>query len=77
MAYSFEKDIKPYFNATDQDHMSFMFDLWSASDVCENASEIRDAIVKKRMPQGNPWDDKKIAQFIAVFDPWKAEGCAP
>lgn len=77
MAVSFEKDIKPYFTAIDHDHMRFMFDLWNASDVCDNYDDIREQITRKRMPRPTPWDDAKIAKFLAVFDPWKQGGCAP
>lgn len=77
MAVSFEKDVKPYFTATDQDHMSFMFDLWNASDVQANFDGILDALMTGRMPLGDPWPQPKRDQFKTTFEAWKAGGYQP
>jgi len=79
-APGFAKDIKPYFDARDRDHMLNqvgLFDLWLDSDVCNNYSGIRDAIEQKRMPIPDPWPDVKIQTFLPLFDAWKNGGCQP
>ena len=79
-AVSFRTDIKPFFTATDRDHMLNqvgLFDLHLASDVCGHYAEIRDAVSHKRMPIPEPWDDARIQQFVSLFDAWKNGGCEP
>jgi hypothetical protein len=69
MALSFAKDIKPLFNAVDQDHMlngQGMFDLWDYDDVKTNASLILGALQAGRMPpkrDGGPWPKEKVQKF--------------
>jgi hypothetical protein len=66
----YANDIKPLFTELDQDHMSFMFDLWSFDDVMANADDIYDAVSKKRMPKApeDKWDQGKIDTFKAWMD---------
>jgi hypothetical protein len=79
MALSFEKDIKPLFNAVDQDHMlnqMGMFNLWDYNDVKSNASDILGAVSKGKMPpkaDGGPWPKEKVQKF----QDWINEGCQP
>ena len=75
---SYEKDIKPLFTATDQAHMSFMFDLWSYEEVKNNANDIYDAVSHQRMPPSpphgeGPWTQDKID----LFKKWMDEGFPP
>ena len=79
MALSYAKDIKPLFNAVDQDHMlndQRMFDLWSYDDVKGNAEAIYDAVSGGRMPpesDGGPWSKDKVAKFKQ----WMDQGSQP
>ena len=74
MALSYAKDIKPLFNAVDQDHMlnqQGMFDLWSYDDVKTNATDIYGAVSGGRMPpkrDGGPWPKDKVAKFKQWMD---------
>lgn len=80
MATSFEKDVKPYFTAKDQDHMlnmAGMFDLWNAEDVQNNFDDILDSLMAGRMPRGNPWPQDKRNKFKATFESWKSGGFQP
>jgi hypothetical protein len=78
MALSFATDIKPLFTSTDQEHMSFMFDLWDYGDVKSNAAEIYDSVSAGRMPVDNdgkakPWSKDQVA----TFKQWMDQGCQP
>lgn len=79
MALSYATDIKPLFNAVDQDHMlnqQGMFDLWNYNDVKTNADLILGAVSSGHMPpkkDGGPWPPAKVA----TFKQWKDEGCQP
>ena len=78
MALSFASDIKPLFTAKDQEHMSFMLDLWDYNDVKSNASEIYDSVSAGRMPQDAdgkpiPWPKDRVA----TFKQWIDEGRQP
>ena len=79
MALSYAKDIKPLFNAVDQDHMlngAGMFDLWSYDDVKANAEGIYDSVSAGRMPpkkDGGPWSKDKMTKFKQ----WMDEGSQP
>lgn len=78
MALSFATDIKPLFTAKDQEHMTFMFDLWDYNDVKSNAAEIYDSVSAGRMPlAGNgkpiPWPKDQVA----TFKQWMDAGCQP
>jgi hypothetical protein len=78
MALSFATDIKPLFTAKDQEHMSFMFDLWDYNDVKSNAAEIYDSVSAGRMPEGDdgkpkPWPKDQVAKFKQ----WMNEGSKP
>ena len=68
---SFEKDIKPLMTAADQQHMLFMFDLWSYDEVKDNAGDIYDSVSNGRMPpaqQGGPWSKDKVDLFKQWMD---------
>jgi len=76
MALSFDNDIKPLFTEKDRDHMAFMFDLGSYSDVKDNADDIYDAVSNGRMPPasaGGPWPKDKVD----LFKQWIDGGCQP
>ena len=78
MALSFATDIKPLFTAKDQEHMSFMFDLWDYADVKAQAEEIYDSVSAGRMPiddnnNPQPWPKEQVAKFKQ----WIDEGCKP
>lgn len=77
-ALSYEKDIKPLFTATDRDHMSFMFDLWSYEEVKSNASDIYDAVSNQRMPPSPPQGEGPWTQDqIDTFKTWMDDGFQP
>ena len=68
---SFENDIKPLITAADQEHMLFMFDLWSYDDVKSNADEIYDSVSNGRMPppsSGRTWSPDQVALFKQWMD---------
>jgi hypothetical protein len=79
MALSYQKDIKPMFTATDQDHMlnqQGMFDLWNYDDVKSNADAIYQAVKSGRMPPPGTeprWDTAKVQKFKQ----WMDEGYPP
>jgi hypothetical protein len=76
MALSFATDIKPMFTSKDQEHMTFMFDLWNYDDVKSNASEIYTTVQEGTMPPpgtGERWTPDQVARFKS----WMDEGCAP
>jgi hypothetical protein len=78
MALSFATDIKPLFTAKDQEHMSFMFDLWDYDDVKSNADGIYDSVSAGRMPidgggKPQPWPKDQVAKFKQ----WMDEGSQP
>ena len=81
MATTLGTNIKPYFSACYRDHMTFMFDLWSADDAKKNWQEIYDSVEAKRMPRrGCPegvWDDTRRQQFLSDFTNWKNDGFQP
>jgi hypothetical protein len=70
---SYAADVKPLFTETDQEHMSFMFDLWSYDDVKEHADGIYGAVSDGSMPPGDPWS----ADQVATFKAWMAGGYQP
>jgi tyrosinase len=74
-ALSYEKDIRPLFTATDQAHMSFMFDLWSYEEVKSNATEIYDAVSNQTMPPPpeGPWSQAQVD----TFKNWMDDGFQP
>jgi len=74
-ALSYEKNIRPLFTATDQAHMSFMFDLWSYEEVKSTATEIYDAVSNQTMPPPpkGPWSQDQID----TFKTWMDDGFQP
>jgi hypothetical protein len=73
---SFEKDIKPLMREPDRAAMQFMFDLWSYSDVKDNADDIYDSVSHGRMPPpdaGGPWSKDKVD----TFKQWMDDGYQP
>jgi hypothetical protein len=81
MALSYEKDIKPLFNAVDQDHMlnkKGMFDLWKYDDVKKNAARIYRSVAAGRMPPPPPRDDGPWPkEKVAKFKQWMDDGLQP
>ncbi len=82
MALSYATDIKPLFTNLDHDHMLkapqfARMDLWSYTDVKNNASRILSAVQNGMMPPPNsgeqPWDQTKIN----TFQQWINEGYPP
>jgi hypothetical protein len=79
MAVSFATNIRPLFNDTDIDHMSFFCNLASYDDVKTNAADILGRLNGtggRQMPpvsSGGPWPPANIA----LFQTWITEGCQP
>jgi hypothetical protein len=68
---SFEHEIKPLFLPFDRDAMLFAFDLWSHSDVVENAAMIIQRLERGEMPCDRPWP----LQQLELFRSWMQQGC--
>lgn len=71
----FQLHILPLFNATDHQHMSFLFDLWDYDQVVSNAQEILDhvtgdALLMPPLDAGGPWPD----EWVRLFQRWKDTG---
>ena len=81
MSIGFVSTIKPYFTDCYRDHMQFMMDLWSASDVQGNWQAIHDAVQDGSMPQdGCPdgtWTSAQAQKFLSDFQAWKDAGFPP
>lgn len=56
----FTEHVKGMFRKMDRESMSFVFDLWSYSDVCKHAGEILRRIESGTMPCDGPWPRKKV-----------------
>src|SRR5579859_4179777 len=63
---SFAKHIKPLFRKMDRESMSFVFDLWSLSDVRHHAAEILKRLEGGTMPCDGAWP----AERVSVFRSW-------
>jgi hypothetical protein len=75
---SYAAQIKPLFTQVDQNHMTFMFDLWSYDDVKTYASEIYGALSNKSMPPPPPRGDGPWTQDkIDLFNQWMQDGYQP
>jgi hypothetical protein len=66
----FSEHVKALFRRKDQQSMSFVFDLWSFSDVHEHADAILSRLEAGSMPCEGAWPEERIA----VFRRWIAAG---
>jgi CDGSH-type Zn-finger protein len=71
-AVSFAQHIKPLFRKMDRESMSFVFDLWSHSDVSKYATEIHKRLESGTMPCDGAWPKEKVD----VFGRWIETGMA-
>ncbi|WP_155713679.1 hypothetical protein [Burkholderia stagnalis] len=72
---SYQLHIRPLFTAQQINCMSGYFDLSNLADVKQNAQDIYGRLQDKSMPADatGPWPD----EWIALFQRWINEGCAP
>lgn len=79
MAVSYAADIRPLFNDTDINHMSFFCDLANYDDVKTNADDILNRLkgvggpVMPPSSADGPWPQSNID----LFSQWIADGCQP
>jgi len=59
----FAQHIKPLFWKMDRASMSFVFDLWSAADVRQHATEILKRLENGSMPCDGAWPPEKVDVF--------------
>jgi hypothetical protein len=69
----FQADIKPLFRSRDQQAMTFAFDLFSYTDVSNNADAILARLRAGTMPCDGPWPDDRVA----LFERWVGGGKLP
>jgi CDGSH-type Zn-finger protein/truncated hemoglobin YjbI len=69
----FEAHIRPLFRERDRTSMLFTFDLWSAADVRQHASEILEQLRGGTMPCDGAWPES----WTEVFARWAATGFQP
>jgi CDGSH-type Zn-finger protein len=67
---AFAANIKPLFRERDRAAMRFAFDLWSHTDVTDNAQAILERLQAGSMPCNAAWPDERLA----VFDRWVEAG---
>lgn len=72
---SYQLHIQPLFTAKQQACMLDQLDLKKYEDVRQWAVQIASTLAKKTMPadETKPWPD----EWIALFQRWVDEGCAP
>lgn len=72
---SYQLHIQALFTNGQQGCMSYAFDLKKYEDVKLWSTKIAKRLGDKTMPAGNtgPWPD----EWIALFQRWVDEGCAP
>ena len=70
---SFAKHVKPLFRKMDRESMSFVFDLWSCSDVCKHATEILRRLENGTMPCDGAWPKEKVELLRRWIDTGMAE----
>jgi hypothetical protein len=70
---SFDADIKPLFRERDRGAMRWAFDLWSYSDVSENADAIAGRLEDGTMPCDTAWPDDQVELFKRWIDEGKKE----
>jgi len=73
-AVTFTRHIKPLFRKMDRDSMSFVFDLWSHSDVRTHAPEILKRLENGTMPCDGAWPREKVDLFRRWIDSGTVEG---
>ncbi len=59
----FEADIRPLFRPSDVRAMTFVFDLSTYEDVCDNADAILERLRSGDMPCDEPWPADRVALF--------------
>ena len=64
----FAADVRPLFRDTDQQSMTFLFDLFSVDDVRTHATAIQDALTAGLMPCDGAWSADKIDVFRRWID---------
>lgn len=70
---SFAAHIKPLFRKMDRESMSFVFDLWSYSDVRKHATEIHRRLDSGTMPCDGAWPKERVNAFRRWIDAGMAE----
>jgi len=72
---SYSLHIQPLFTASQRACMLGKFDLYKYEDVRQWAGKIASSLANKTMPadDSKPWPD----EWIALFQRWIDEGCAP
>jgi len=70
---TFARQIKPLFRKMDRDSMSFVFDLWSYSDVRTHAPEILKRLGNGTMPCDGAWPKEKVDLFHRWIDSGMAD----
>jgi CDGSH-type Zn-finger protein/truncated hemoglobin YjbI len=69
----FTQHIKPLFRKMDRESMSFVFDLWSYSDVSKHATEILRRLENGTMPCDGAWPSEKVNLLRRWIDSGMAE----
>jgi hypothetical protein len=67
---NFETDVKPMFRESDRQSMQSAFDLWSYTDVSENADAILAVLRSGAMPCDGAWPQAQVD----VFQRWVESG---
>ena len=72
---SYQLHIQPLFTQAQRECMLDSFDLRKYDDVKQWSTQIGHRLTDKTMPADdtNPWPD----EWIALFNRWIQEGCAP
>jgi CDGSH-type Zn-finger protein/truncated hemoglobin YjbI len=70
---TFAQHIKPLFRRMDRESMSFVFDLWSHSDVRTHAPEILKRLENGTMPCDGAWPREQIELFRRWIDSGMAD----
>jgi hypothetical protein len=70
---TFEKHIKPLFRRMDRESMSFVFDLWSCSDVSYHAQDILRRLDNGTMPSDGAWPRERVDIFARWIKSGKPE----
>jgi CDGSH-type Zn-finger protein len=65
---NFSHHIKPLFRRMDRESMSFVFDLWSHSDVRAHATAILERLENGTMPCDGAWPKEKVDLFRRWID---------
>jgi CDGSH-type Zn-finger protein len=70
---TFAQHIKPLFRKMDRESMSFVFDLWSYSDVRTHAPEILNRLGNGTMPCDGEWPKERVDLFRRWIDSGMAD----